>query len=188
MLTAAVRPGLFGALAAAIYALFGNQRAESVSAAAERLLRAHGDSVLRCAYAYLRNRSDAEDVVQDTFLAYLRAAPSLDGPEHEKAWLLRVAANISKNRLKYNSRRRTDELAEGLAAEEREDLSFVWEAVKSLPVKQRECVHLYYAEGFSTAEIAEILGRSESSVRSNLTRGRERLREILREAYDFEIR
>ena len=57
--------------------------------------------------------------------------------------------------------------------------------MKSLPTAQREAIHLYYEEGYSTAEIAKILGRNESSVRSDLRRGREKLREILKEAYDF---
>lgn len=62
----------------------------------------------------------------------------------------------------------------------------MWEAVKSLPENFREVIHLFYAEGYKTAEIAEVLGRNESTVRSDLKRGREKLREILKEEYDFE--
>lgn len=153
---------------------------------AEVLLDQYGDRVLRLAYSYLHNQSDAEEVLQDTFLQYLRTAPELKGPEHEKAWLLHVAANLSKNRLAYNRVRSTDALSETLAAEERPDLSFVWEAVKALPVKYREVLHLYHYEGYSTAEIARLLGRKESTVRSDLHRGRARLKDVLKEAYDFE--
>lgn len=138
------------------------------------------------AYSYLHNLSDAEEVLQDTLIQFLKTAPALDGPKHEKAWLLRVAANLSKNRLDYNRVRAADELNEELIAEERKDLSFVWEAVKALPVNQREAVHLFYHEGFTTAEIAAMLGRRESTVRSDLRRGRTKLKEILKEAYDFE--
>ena len=152
------------------------------------LLDRHGDSVLRCAYAYLHNMADAEEVLQDTLVQYLKAAPQLTDAAHERAWLLHVAANLSKNRLKYSAAHGTDELSEELAAEGREDLSFVWEAVKSLPDSCREAVHLSYCEGFSTAQIAQMLGRSETAVRSALHRGRGKLREILREDYDFEIR
>ena len=73
-----------------------------------------------------------------------------------------------------------------LAADERDDLSFVWEAVKSLPVKYREVIHLFYHEGCSVREISNILKHPEATVRSDLHRGRERLREILREEYDFD--
>ena len=97
-----------------------------------------------------------------------------------------MAANLSKNRIDYNRLRDTDELNEELIAEEREDLSFVWEAVKALPEKYREAIHLYYYEGYSTGQMAVLLGRKESSVRSDLKRDREKLKMILKEAYDFE--
>ena len=96
-----------------------------------------------------------------------------------------MAANFSKNRITYNKIRRTDELDETLIAEEREDLSFVWEAIKQLPEKYREVIHLYYYEGYSTVDIARILGRKESTIRSDLRRGREQLKITLKEVYDF---
>ena len=109
----------------------------------------------------------------------MKTAPTLDSPKHEKAWLLRVAANLSKNRIDYNQRRLADELNEELVAKEREDLSFVWEEVKALPINQREAVHLFYYEGYTTAEIGKMLGRRESTVRSDLRRGRARLQGCL---------
>ena len=145
-----------------------------------------GNTVLRLAYSYLHNTEDSEDVLQETLMQYLRSAPRFENDQHAKAWLLRVAANRSKNRIGYNKARQTDELNEELAAEEREDLSFVWQAVKQLPPTQREVIHLFYQEGYSTAEIAGILSRNESTVRSDLKRGREALKKVLKEAYDFE--
>lgn len=158
---------------------------DAVNRQAERMLTDYGNSILRLAYSYLHNLSDAEEVLQDTLIQFLKTAPALEGPRHEKAWLLRVAANLSKNRLDYNRIRAADELNEELVAEEREDLSFVWEAVKALPVHQREAVHLFYHEGYTTAEIGRLLGRREATVRSDLRRGREKLKEVLKEAYDF---
>lgn len=155
------------------------------NALAARMLDTYGNSILRLAYSYLHNLSDAEEVLQDTLLQLLRTAPVLENAQHEKAWLLRVAANLSKNRLKYNRLRETDELSDSLAAEQREDLSFVWDAVKALPVHSRAAVHLFYHEGCSTAQIASILGRKEATVRSDLHRGRIQLKAILKEAYDF---
>ena len=152
---------------------------------ARRILDTYGNSILRLAYAYLHNFSDAEEVLQDTVMRRLSRAPLFDGEAHEKAWLLRVAANLSKNRILYNRRHSADALDESLRAEGREDLSFVWEAVRELPVRQREAVHLFYGEGYATGEIAEILDRKEATVRSDLHRARLRLREILREGYDF---
>ena len=60
----------------------------------------------------------------------IRKAPAFENSDHEKAWLLTVAANLAKNKIKYNKLRETDELAEELVGEEEQDLAFVWEAVK----------------------------------------------------------
>ncbi len=161
----------------------------AVSSSKERagqIIDLYGDKVLRLAYSYVHNMSDAEDILQDTLIQYIKAAPSFESSEHEKAWILRVAANISKNKIRYNNYRETDELMEELVAEDEEDLSFVWDAVKQLPEKYREVIHLFYEEGFSTGEISKILKRKESTVRSDLLRGREKLKSILKEAYDFE--
>ena len=158
-----------------------------VNARAEQLLDRYGNSLLRYAYSYLHNMEDAEEVLQDTLIQFLKTAPVFLSREHEKAWLLRVAANLSKNRLNYNKLRQTDELNEELTAEGREDLSFVWDAVRQLPENCREAVHLFYYEGLSTKQIASVLQRKESTVRSDLHRGREQLKTILKEAYDFEV-
>ncbi|MGO5312975.1 RNA polymerase sigma factor [Bilifractor sp. LCP21S3_A7] len=97
-----------------------------------------------------------------------------------------MAGNLSKNRIEYNAIRKTDELNDELVAEHREDLSFVWDAVKSLPVKYREVVLLFYHEGYSTKQIAEILHKNEATVRSDLHRGRAKLKKLLKAEYDFE--
>ena len=152
----------------------------------EQALNRYGNAILRLAYSYLHNMSDAEDILQDTLIKYMQTSPAFVSEAHEKAWLLRVAANLSKNKIAYNKIRETDELEETLVSQEREDLSFVWEAVKQLPEKYREVIHLYYQEGYQTKELSKILNRKESSIRSDLKRGRDKLKEILKEAYDFE--
>lgn len=159
---------------------------ETVNATAVRILNLYENDILRMAYSYLHNMEDAEDIVQETLIRYWQKAPRNMDMAKEKAWLLTVAANLSKNKIRYKKLRKTDELLDTLIQEEREDLSFVWEAVKTLPVKYRETVHLFYYEGYLTRDIAKILNRNESSVRSDLRRGREQLKKILKEAYDFE--
>ena len=116
---------------------FAAQRAD-VNATAERLLDRYGNSILHLAYSYLHNMTDAEEIVQDTLVQFLKETPKFADETHKKAWCLRVAGNLAKNRIKYNQVRDADELNEELAAEKRDDLSFVWEAVKALPVKYRE--------------------------------------------------
>ena len=151
------------------------------------LMDKYGNSILRIGYVYLHNMSDAEDILQDTLIKYIESAPEFESDQHENAWLLRVAINLSKNKIKYNKIRETDELMEELEGDTfSNELSFVWAAVKELPEKYRDAIHLYYQEGYSTKEIAAILDRKEASVRSDLLRGREKLKNILKEDYDFE--
>lgn len=159
---------------------------EAINQQAEKLLTDYGNSILRLAYSYLHNISDAEEILQETLIRFLQTAPSFESPSHEKAWLLRVAGNLSKNRIDYNRIRSTDELNETLVANNLEDLSFVWNAVKDLPEKYREVIHLFYHEGYSSAQIAKIVGKKESTVRSDLRRGRAKLKEVLKEEYGFE--
>ncbi len=159
---------------------------ETICQQLERVMTDYGNHILRLAYSYLHNLSDAEDILQDTLMQYLEAAPAFKNHIHEKAWLLRVAVNLSKNRIAYNTIRSADQLTESLTQDGREDLSFVWEAVKNLPEKYREVIHLFYYEGYSTTEISTILNRKEATIRSHLHRGREKLKLILKEAYDFE--
>lgn len=159
----------------------------SIKQQAAQILDTYGDTILRYAYSYLHNQSDTEEVLQDTLIQFLKTRPVFESDEHEKAWLLRVAGNLCKNRLKYNRLRQTDELREELIAEQREDLSFIWDAVQALPVQYREVIHLFYREGYSTREISQILRRKEATIRSDLSRGRGKLKELLKEAYDFEI-
>lgn len=159
---------------------------EWINQQAQRLLDSYGNSLLRFAYSYVHNLSDAEEMVQDTLMQYFKTVPSIKSKQHEKAWLMHVCANLSKNRLDYNARRQADELTEMLAADQQEDLSFVWQAVKALPPKEREIIHLFYYEGYSSVEIAKLLGKKDATVRSLLKRGRTKLKTVLKEAYDFE--
>ena len=158
----------------------------AINKRAEYILDSFGNSILRYAYSYLHNMSDAEEILQETLLQYLRTTPAFENSQHEKAWLLRVAGNLSKNRIEYNTLRDTDELNDELISESREDLSYVWDAVKSLPVKYREVIHLFYYEGYSTKEIAGMLHKNEATIRSCLHRGRARLKALLKEDYDFD--
>lgn len=75
---------------------------------AERILDVYGDAVLRLAYTYVHNMSDAEDILQETLIRYLENRPVFENEKHEKAWLFRVAANLSKNKIAYNKIRQAD--------------------------------------------------------------------------------
>ena len=172
----------------------GNDRKsdEEIEREAEEILSTIGNSILRLALSYLHNIEDAEDILQETMIKFVTVRPVFESDTHRKAWLMRVASNLAKNRIDYNKVRDTMELNEEIVGEVQEDLDqgdeykAIWDAVRSLPVHQREAIHLFYQEGYSTAEIANITGRREATVRSDLKRARDRLREMLKEANDFE--
>lgn len=162
------------------------QSRDEINATAERIIDQYGNNILRIAYSYLHNMSDAEDILQETVIRFFNAYPDIESADHEKAWLLRVAINLSKNKIKYNNIRKTDELNDMLITDKKEDLSYLWEAVRSLPERYREVIHLFYHEGYSTAQISKLLNAKEATVRSNLHRGRKQLKAVLEEEYGFE--
>lgn len=140
-----------------------------------RLVGAHSKSLLRLAFAYVRNAQDAEDLVQETYLRYLRARPALESEAHEKAWLMRVTINLCKNHLRSAWIRKRRPLEENLSylMPETEDLL---REVLSLEEIYRVPVHLHYYEGYSIAEIARLLGEKPATIGSRLSRGRARLK------------
>lgn len=164
----------------------GNIASKNNRETAADLLDLYGNDILRLAYSYLHNLQDSEDILQETLIRYIQKAPTEIRANQQKAWLLRVASNLCKDRIRYKNVHITDELKETLADEKADNLSFIWDAVKSLPVKYREVIHLFYYEGYSTKEISAILEKKESTVRSVLRRGRQQLKNILKEEYDFE--
>ena len=143
------------------------------------LLEEHGDHLLRLCTLYLGDRSQAEDAVQDAFLRCLEKAPDFESPAHARAWLLRVTVNGCKSRLRAPWRRRTAPLLDAYPAAAPEEGTLL-EAMQALPARDRAVLHLYYYEGYQTAEIAALTGLREGSVRSRLTRARTRLRQVLK--------
>ena len=150
---------------------------------AARLAQEYGPAVYRLAYARTGNRHDAEDVMQETFLTLLRKGPArFDSEDHARAWLLRVAAQRAVDHFRQVGRRRETALEEaGTAASSAEDRGETLEAVLALPAELRLPVHLFYYEGYSVAEVAGLLGKSQGAVKSRLFRARAMLREELME-------
>lgn len=145
---------------------------------AERLAAAYAPSVYRLAYARTGNREDAEDVMQEVFLRLVRSGPEFRDDEHAKAWLLRVAANCAGDLFRSLWRKRTQPLDDTLAMEAPEP-GGVLEAVLALPASYRAPVHLFYYEGYSVAEIAGLLGKTQGAVKTRLSRARAMLRREL---------
>ena len=146
----------------------------------ERVVNEYATMLLRVAYSQLNNRTEAEDAVQEVLLKYMEKAPVFQSEEHEKAWLLRVTVKHCKNHLASAWFRKRADLDEGIPALDNEELEVV-SAVAALPAKYRAVVHLYYFEGYSTKEIAEILHSRPNTVSSRLSRARALLAKALKE-------
>lgn len=149
-----------------------------------QVMERYGDMVYRLALAQTHSSHDADDVFQEVFLRYLRAAPVFREEEHRKAWLLRVTVNCCKKFHGSFWRRHIVALSEALPAQNPEEGELLG-LLEGLPQKYRAVLHLYYYEGYATEEIAAILGRSPGTVRSQLSRGRALLRDAWKGAEEL---
>lgn len=141
------------------------------------LFARYGDDVYRFAYSFTRHAADAEDVCQSVFCHLAEGRTELE-PGKEKAWLLACAANACKNRFRFLKRWQSLPL-EAAADVPGGNGGEVLEAVLSLPEKYRAPVHLYYYEGYSQGEIADILGLRLTAVQTRMQRARAMLKEVL---------
>lgn len=143
----------------------------------------YGAMVYRLAMVYLGRQEDAEDVTQEAFLRLLYRAPEFTGAAHEKRWLMRVTVNLCRDQLRGFWRRRAVALEDGYPVDEPQDFAIA-EAVVRLPEKYKAPIHLHYYEGYSVAEIAEILHLSQSAVKMRMKRGRELLKLEMEDEHD----
>ena len=152
---------------------------------AERLAQDYADAILRLSYTYLKNTQDAQDVCQTVFVKLLTEPRDFQSPAHERAYILRMAANACKDLLKSPWRKRTCGLETVLEvpAPEAGDGS-VLAAVNQLPAHYRTVIYLFYYEGYQAAEIGKILGVPTATVHTRLARGRAKLKDILGGADD----
>ncbi len=142
----------------------------------ETLVERYETTLYRAALAVVGNVHDAEDAVQETFLkVYEGKNPIFETVDHEKAWLIKVTVNCCKNKLLSAWFRKTVPLLETIPARSSEEAGLM-EQVLELAPKYRTVIHLYYYEGYSTAEIAAILGKPEGTVRSLMSRARKQLK------------
>lgn len=145
----------------------------------ETVIRMYENTLYRAALSILGDPQEAEDVVQESFLHLWEKAPEFESPAHERAWLLKVTVNGCKSRLRSPWHRRTAPLLDIYPAAAPEEQA-VLEVIQSLPPKDRAVLHLYYYEGYQTAEIADMTGWRAGTVRSRLARARDKLRELLK--------
>ena len=152
------------------------------------LMDMYKNNIYAVAFSICKNASDAEDVVQDTFLQYYMTHKHFDNEQHIRAWLLRVAINKAKNiqsSFWHRNGMPLDDYIETLSFETPETKE-LFEEVMKLPEKYRVAVHLFYYEDYSIKEIAKILRTTESNIKVRLSRGRAKLKDALKEGWEDE--
>ena len=141
------------------------------------------DTVYRICYSFMKNKPEAEDMVQETFLRLIASGKPFENQRHEKAWLIVTASNLCKDQLKrlYRTDEDLDEHTE-LAGDRGPEANPVLEAIFRLPPDYKTAVYLYYYEDCSVQEIAAAMGANPSTVQTWLMRARGKLKLILQEA------
>lgn len=154
------------------YSLTGNEYIKYV-------LDTYSKMIVRLAFTYTKSLCDAEDIAQDVFVSLIEKNKTFENSEHEKAWLIRVTVNKSKNFMKSSWVKKTVPIDEAMTKTSEEKSDDILEEVLKMPEKYRTVIHLFYYEGYSINEIAEILGKSTGTIGTWLSRGRKILKERL---------
>ena len=142
------------------------------------LFNRYRDDVYRLAVNYTHNPQEAEDVCQTVFLKLVEQGELTPGKE--KAWLMQVTANECRSLLRSGWWKRTAPLDDTVPATQTQADETI-QAVMALPPKYRVVIYLRYYENYTTTEIAQLLKISQSTVTTRLSRGRERLKILLKE-------
>ena len=150
----------------------------------ESVIQRYKGMVYGVALSYTKNREDADDIFQEVFLIYFKNHPVFNDEEHRKAWLIRTAMNCSKRVIDSTYRKRTvpmDELEEGSFQFQTREENAVYLALQKLPEKYRVVLHLFYFEDMSVEQISRVLHLKKTTVKVQLMRGREMMKEKLKE-------
>lgn len=134
----------------------------------------HSDMVYRLAVARVKNKYDADDILQEVFLRFIKCKDNVENDEHLKALLIRITINCSKSMLTSSWFKRTEPLSESLSVSD--EYSDTLDVVMRLPQKYRTVIHMHYYMGYSVEEIAVILKSKPSTVKSWLHRARQKLK------------
>lgn len=152
----------------------------------QELIERYQNNLFATAFNVCKNAQDAEDVVQDTFIQYHASKKEFESEQHIRAWLLRVVINKAKNvnRTFWKQNKVSlEDYMESLSFETPESEN-LFETVMKLPEKYRIVIHLFYYEDYSVQEIASILQITQSNVKVRLSRGRQLLKESLKEEWE----
>ena len=151
----------------------------------ERIVCKYMDMIYRLAISHTKTPADADDIVQQTFVKLLTKKVLFTDEEHIKRWLIRVCINECNSFFSSFWRKNVDSM-DAMTKEPEfsmQESSDLYEAIKQLPSKCSIVIYLFYYEGYSTKEIAEMIRVREATVRTRLVRARKLLKEQLKEAW-----
>lgn len=134
----------------------------------EYAMEKYSRMLLRVSYSILSNEHDAEDAIQETFIRYMTKAPLFRDSDHEKAWLIKVVTNVSRNMLRLRNRQNLHSTQELQSIGIDEESRGIFELIMQLPPKYRVVLDLYYIEGYKAREISAIVGITQVAVRKRL--------------------
>lgn len=151
----------------------------------EKYFKEYYPLACRVAFSQTKNHADAEDIAQEVFIRLLLRDRMYESEEHERAWMIRATINLSRDLLKSKWKKNSvgmdkipeEELGAFRVPFLEEDDTL--QAVLTLPEKYKNCLYLFYYEDYSIREIADILEMQENTVKTNLRRGRDKLKELL---------
>ena len=153
----------------------------------EAAIDRYADMVYRLALSQMKNTSDADDLFQEVFVRLVSHIQDLKSWEHVKAWLIRVTINCAKKHFAQYWNKNVDymdepeQMADESGGYELPEEHPVRAAVQKLPPKYRLVIHLYYFEERTVAEIAQLTDQKETTVKSQMHRAREMLKELIGE-------
>lgn len=154
--------------------LLGTNKEEKFAKIYERYV----NDIYRLCFSFLKNQMDAEDAVQETFIKFYHCEKDFRTEEHMKAWLIVTASNYCKDVLKHwwRKRKNLDYDAEA-TTENTEIIDEMLELVMALPDKYKTAVYMYYYEGYDSKQIAKLLHKPDSTIRTYLQKARMLLKE-----------
>lgn len=157
---------------------------KATNADLENTILKYSDLLYRICFLILKNEQDVGDVIQETFIQYMKKHPDFESEEKKKAWLIKVSQNKCKDFLRFHKRHsyvpidEVEDIVMGTSDVEpshKVQLEEIWE----LDYKLKSVVILYYIEGYSIKETAQMLAISESACKKRLERARNKLKEML---------
>lgn len=148
----------------------------------------YAQMLMNISFGYTKNKLDSEDIIQNVFIKYLNVKKDFISLEEEKYWLIRVCINECKNYLKSSYHHKvvlSEDIVRNYGTDYFDDYDIVFESIKNLPQKYKKVIVLYYFNSFTVKEISMILDIKESTIKKQLERGREKLKDMMEGVYEI---